>query len=111
MTPTSDPSVSPKAKARSKRQRRRSDARPEFLEGFPEHEGLSQAVAAFENGNYAQVRKLCQQLLDRENDHEVRRAATELLRRIEPDRMIVAILWASFLLLALVVLWVYGRGR
>ncbi len=81
------------------------------MEGFPEHEGLSQAVAAFENGNFAQVRKLCQELLDREDDPEVRRAATELLRRIEPDRMIVAVLWASFLLLALVVLWVYGHAR
>ncbi len=82
-----------------------------FLDGFPEHEGLSRAVSAFENGNYAEVRKLCQELLEREEDTEVRRAATELLRRIEPDRLVVAILWASFVLLGIVILWAYGHGR
>jgi hypothetical protein len=82
-----------------------------FLDDFPEHEGLSRAVTAFENGNYAEVRKLCQKLLEHEQDADVRRAATELLRRIEPDRLVVAILWASFVLLGIVILWAYGRGR
>lgn len=85
--------------------------RARFLDGFPEHEGLSRAVAAFEDGNYAETRRLCEQLLDTEEDEDVRDAASELLRRMEPDRMIVIILWASFALLALVALAVYGHGH
>ena len=82
-----------------------------FLDSFPEHEGLSRAVSAFENGNYAQARTLCDELLDREEDEDVRDAARELIRRMQPDRLIVAILWASFALLALIVLRVYGHGH
>jgi hypothetical protein len=85
--------------------------RARFLDGFPEHEGLSRAVTAFENGNYAETRRLCEQLLESEQDEDVRDAANELLRRMQPDRMIVVILWASFALLALVALSVYGHGH
>ncbi len=91
--------------------RRRSPARPRFLSGFPKHEGLSRAALAFEQGNYAQVRVLCKQLLEREDDADVREAAAELLRRIEPDRLVLAILWGSFILLGLIILWAYGHGR
>lgn len=93
------------------RRRPRSPARARFLDRFPSHEGLFQAVLAFESGNYADVRHLCEGLLRKENDPEVRRAANELLRRINPDRLVVAILWGSFVLLGLVVLWAYGQGR
>ncbi len=82
-----------------------------FLDSFPEHEGLSRAVSAFENGNYAETRRLCEQLLDNEENEEVRDAARELLHRMQPDRLIIGILWASFALLALVVLWVYSHGH
>lgn len=82
-----------------------------FLDRFPEQEGLSRAVTAFENGNYAETRRLCEQLLEHEEDEDVRDAARELLRRMEPDRLIVAFLWASFALLALITLWVYSHGH
>lgn len=85
--------------------------RARFLDAFPEHEGLSRAVSAFENGNYAEARALCDQLLEREEDDEVRDATRDLVRRMQPDRLIVKILWASFALLALVVLWVYSHGH
>jgi len=85
--------------------------RARFLDDFPEHEGLSRAAAAFENGNYAEVGRLCQSLLESETDDEVRACAKDLKRRIEPDRLIVGILWASFALLALITLWAYGHGR
>jgi hypothetical protein len=86
-----------------------SPARARFLARFPSHEGLALAVAAFENGNYAKVRDLCEGLLDVEQDADVRQAASELLRRIKPDRLVVTILWGSFVLLALVILWAYGQ--
>ena len=82
-----------------------------FLDSFPEHAGLSRAVAAFEAGNYAETRRRCEELLDREEDEDVRDAAQELLHRMNPDRLIVGILWASFALLALVTLWVYSHGH
>ena len=112
MTSSPDPTDNPEVVDKpSDRRKRQTPIRAAFLEDFPEHEALSLAVTAFENGNYAEVRKLCQELLKREDDTEVRRAATELLRRIEPDRLVVAVLWASFLMLALVVLWAYGHGH
>ena len=82
-----------------------------FLDSFPEHAGLSRAVAAFEDGNYAETRRRCEELLDHEEDEDVRDAARELLHRMNPDRLIVGILWASFALLALVTLWVYSHGH
>ena len=96
---------------RAARRRRQSPARPRFLAHFPEHEVLSEAILAFESGDYAEVRRLCEDLLTREDDVELRRSATELLRRIEPDRLVVVILWGSFALLLLVILWAYGRAR
>ena len=89
----------------------RSARRARFLDDFPEHLGLSRAASAFENGNYAEVRSLCQKLLESEEDENVRACAKDLLRRIEPDRLIVGVLWASFALLVLVTLWAYGHGR
>lgn len=109
--PDNSDETMPAARHRHRRRRRRSPARPRFLSRFPEHEGLSQAVAAYERGNYAEVRILCNRLLEREEDADVRESAAELLRRIEPDRLIVAILWGSFILLGLVILWAYGHGR
>lgn len=85
-------------------------ARPRFLANFPDHAGLSQAVAAFEVGNYAKVSQLCTTLLETEEDVDVRRAATELLRRLKPDRLIVGILWGSFVLLGLIILWAYANS-
>ena len=98
-------------RARRVGRRRQATARPRFLASFPKHEALSRAVSAYEVGNYAEVREQCEDLLSREKDAELRRAATELLRRIEPDRLVVTILWASFLLLGLVIVWAYGHGR
>jgi hypothetical protein len=96
---------------RRARRLRRSPSRPRFLDNFPKHEALSGAISAYEAGNYAEVRRQCEHLLLQEQDAQLRRAATELLRRIEPDRLIVVILWASFVLLGMVMIWAYGHGR
>lgn len=105
------PGSSDDTKPAARRRRRRSPLRPRFLARFPDHEGLAKAVLAYERGDYAEVRVMSKSLLEREDDVDVREAAAELLRRIEPDRLIVAILWSSFALLALVILWAYGHGR
>ena len=105
------PAETPPAKAHRRGRLLTAGKRAQFLDGFPEHEGLSRAVSAFENGNYAETRRLCEQLLDTDTDEDVRDAASELLRRMQPDRMVVAILWASFAMLALVALAVYGHGH
>jgi len=94
-----------------RRRRRRSPGRPRFLARFPEHAGLAKAALAYERGDYREVRALSKALLESEDDVDVRDAASELLRRIEPDRLIVAIVWSSFVLLGLIILWAYGHGR
>jgi len=99
------------AKEEAPASQRRSAKRARFLDDFPEHEGLARAAAAFENGNYAEVRRLCQKLVEHEQDEDVRACARDLLRRIAPDRLVVGILWASFALLLLVSLWAYGHGH
>jgi hypothetical protein len=111
MSSPEPPDSSDETMPAARHRRRRSPARPRFLARFPEHPELSRAASAYERGNYAEVRVLCRQLLAREEDAEVRESATELLRRIEPDRLIVAILWGSFILLGLIILWAYGHGR
>ena len=72
----------------ARRRRRRSPKRPRFLARFPEHEGLAKAVLAYERGDYAEVRIISKNLLEREEDADVRGAASELLRRIEPVRIV-----------------------
>jgi hypothetical protein len=82
---------------------------PEFLWSFPESPELEPAVHAFLNGNYREVRRVCDDLLERDLDPEVHAAARELLRRLTPDPLIKGIVWGSFVLLALIVLWAYGQ--
>lgn len=82
---------------------------PEFLWSFPESPELEPAVDAFLNGNYRDVRRLCDDLLKRDLDPDIHSAARELLRRLTPDPLIKGVLWGSFVLLALIVLWAYGQ--
>jgi hypothetical protein len=97
---------------RSKRRRSTSESTPEqpdFLLSFPQSPELEPAVDAFLNGNYREVRRVCDNLLERDLDPDVQSAARELLRRLTPDPLIKGILWGSFVLLALIVLWAYGQ--
>jgi hypothetical protein len=111
MARLSDPDDAPiRQSRRSLRSANRQPERAQFLARFADHDELEPAVSAFVNGNYRDVRIICSQLLESEVDPEVHDAARELLRRIEPDRLILTILWGSFVLLALIVLWAYGHG-
>lgn len=81
--------------------------RPAFLLRFPEDPALEPVIAAFEAGNYAEVRKAAQKLSEEGATPEVRRAAEELLRRIEPDPLMKLFLVVAIALLLVVVAYGY----
>jgi hypothetical protein len=83
--------------------------RPAFLLDFPEDPELEALIEAFESGNYARVRREAPELARRTRDEEVRRAALELRRRIDPDPLVVVLLLLSLGLFAFIVTWVYTR--
>lgn len=121
-----EPAPEPAVKKRKKRKRKRAPAeaeaaapalrpeldaegheRPRFLLSFPHDPQLEPAIAAFEAGNYARVRELTPPLLEHDSE-EVRRAAAELRRRIEPDPLMKYLLLAVALLVGALLLYAYG---
>lgn len=90
---------------------RSAAARPRFLLKFPDQPELKRLSRAFELGNYAEVRKGAPALLDNE-DQAVRKAARELLTRIEPDPLMKYLLALAISLFVLIVWYTYGsRGH
>jgi hypothetical protein len=81
--------------------------RPRFLLRFPLDPELDRLVAAFEAGNYAEVRRAAPDLAERAESPEVRRAAEELLRRIEPDQLLKLYLAVAVALLLAVASYAY----
>jgi hypothetical protein len=81
--------------------------RPAFLLDYPEDAELEPLIAAFEAGNYAQVRRDAPGVAERATDPGVRAAALELRERIEPDPVARYLLFASTLLLVLLTIWAY----
>lgn len=80
--------------------------RPTFVLTFPSDPSLDHAVKAFELGDYATVRTEASKLLDHPSK-DVRAAAGELLRRIEPDPMVKILLAMAVVLLLVVTFWAY----
>jgi hypothetical protein len=80
--------------------------RPTFVLTFPSDPALDHAVKAFELGDYASVRTAATKLTEHENP-DVRAAAGELLRRIEPDPLVKLLLAMAVLLLVVVTFWAY----
>jgi hypothetical protein len=64
-------------------------------------------IAAFEVGNYAKVREQAPRLVERSESLEVKAAAAELLRRIEPDPLVKMLLAVAIGLFFAVVGFVY----
>lgn len=85
------------------------EERPAFLLAFPDDPELEALMAAFEQGNFAEVRARAPDLASRTGDPEVRRAALELRRRIDPDPLLVVLLIFSLSLFLFIVVWVYSR--
>lgn len=81
------------------------DGRPAFARSFPRDPELDRLVAVFEAGDYARVRTETPKLIRATDDDDVRRAARELMRRLEPDPLAVYMLVAAALLLGFLSYW------
>jgi hypothetical protein len=81
--------------------------RPAFLLNFPADPELELLIAAFEAGNYRAVRERAPRLAERTERAEVKAAALELARRIEPDPLVKFLLAVGILLFVAVVAYVY----
>jgi hypothetical protein len=119
-TTNGEPTSSPRRKR--KRKKRAPEAAPEpaapaltadgrerpiFVLGFPHDPELDRLVRAFELGNYAYVRKHAPKLVAQGGSEEIRAAARELARRIEPDPLIKILLALSIALLVALAFWAY----
>jgi hypothetical protein len=85
--------------------------RPKFLLAYPEDPALERLVTAFEQGNYALIRREADAVANAAADPAVRDAALELRRRIEPDPLAKYLLLIAVLLLVYLVAWAYRQGR
>jgi hypothetical protein len=81
--------------------------RPLFLLDFPEHPELEELIRAFEQGNFALVRRKAPELARKVDDDAVRAAALELRRRIDPDPLLRYMLLISIALLAFLIFYAY----
>ena len=84
--------------------------RPRFLLDFPEDPALERLIVAFENGNYALVRREAENVAATASSPAVRDAALELRRRIEPDPLAKYLLAIAALLLVYLVVWAYHHN-
>lgn len=84
-----------------------SSCRAAFLDDLPDDEALSPLVAAFSKGNYAELRRLEEELQRSSGDPEVLNAAKELVERTEPAREAKALLLISVVFFVFLVGWIY----
>src|SRR3954451_10783439 len=85
------------------------EERPAFLLTFPRDPKLEALIAAFEEGNFARVRKEAPELARRTSNEAVRRAALELRQRIDPDPLLIIMLLLALSLFTFIVIWIYTR--
>ncbi len=83
---------------------------PVFARGFPADDALAALVRAFAAGDHARVRREAPALAERSADPAVAAAARELRRRVEPDRLAVALVVSAGLLLAFLSGWFWLHG-
>jgi hypothetical protein len=100
--PRDEPAPRPRLNARG-------EERPHFLLELPHDPALEPLIEAFESGNYARVRAQAPEVAKHSADPEVRRAAEELLARIEPDPLVKLLLAVAIGLFLFVVVWVYVK--
>lgn len=111
--PESPPESPPAEEARRPRRAPLNEAgmeRPQFLLDFPEDPELERLIAAFEAGNFARVRKDAERLAEATSDPDVKAAALELRRRIDPDPLAKYLLAISLVLLVVLTIWAYAHG-
>jgi hypothetical protein len=83
--------------------------RPAFAADFPSDPALDDLVQAFEQGNYARVRREAPTLAKRTDRPAVRRAARVLRRRLDPDPIAIYLLIAAGLLLVFLASWYWSH--
>jgi hypothetical protein len=104
----------PKKKKRRAKSAARNDLdaqgmqRPAFVLDFPEDPELDTLVRAFEAGNFALVRERAPRLAESSDRPEVKAAARELARRIEPDPLVKFLLGVAIALFVTVVAYIYS---
>ena len=79
----------------------------EFTRSFPDDPELKRLVEAFESGDYYTVRTGAPALAESASNPEVKKAALELRRRIEPDPAQLYLLGLTLALLVFLVAWFY----
>lgn len=93
------PEKKPRRKKRKPKKASEVDDRPLFARNFPTDPALAALLGAFERGDYAHVRREAPLLAKSTSDEEVRAAARELRRRIDPDFVSVFLLGVAVVLL------------
>jgi hypothetical protein len=78
-----------------------------FTRSFPDDPELKRLVTAFEAGDFATVRSDAPKLVERTDNAEVKKAALDLRRRIEPDPLQLYLLGLTLLLLVFLTAWFY----
>lgn len=82
---------------------------PAFALSFPRDPALDALVEAFEQGDYARVRRESPALAKATDSDEVRAAARELARRVEPDPLAVYLLLGAAALLVFLAGWYWSH--
>ena len=78
-----------------------------FTRSFPDDPELNRLVSAFEAGNFATVRTDAPKLALQTDNAEVKKAALDLRRRIDPDPLQLYMLGLTLLLLVFLTAWFY----
>jgi hypothetical protein len=113
------PAEPPRPRRRKKRKKRAASPeassvderrdRPAFARAFPRDPALDALVAAFEAGDYARVRREAPALAKATEHDDVRAAARELRRRLDPDPLALYLLGGAALLLAFLGAWYWSH--
>jgi hypothetical protein len=103
----------PPAPKKKKKKRKKTEAPregvPPFARSFPRDPVLDALVDAFERGDYARVRREAPKLASEADRDDVRDAARELARRIDPDPLAVYLLAGAAALLAFLAAWYWAH--
>jgi hypothetical protein len=85
-----------------------SRPRPRFAEAWPQDATLDTLLVAFDDGDYARVRRDGEALAKDATDELVRQAAEELVRRTKPDPLSSLLVIVATALLAFFSFWYLG---
>lgn len=85
--------------------------RPSFAKEWPRDAELDRLLAAFDDGDYALVKRDAPLLAERATDELVRRAAEELVKRTQPDPLSSLLILVASGLLAFFTYWFYTHGH